>query len=301
MYTKINTKLNTRINKKAKNLCIDLTVDILSGILLTVAIYCFAIPADFPLTGVSGIALILYHLFGTPVGTMSIILNIPIAIACYRTLGRRFYLNSLRTMLITSLIMDILGPHLPAYQDELMLAAICTGVLTGIGYGILFMRNSSTGGADFITMAIRAHKPHLSLGKIAFTMDCAIILAGGLLFGTVNAVIYGLILNYLFSVVLDKVVYGTNYGKLTMIITDYPARVAAAIDDVARRGSTIVHASGSFSGARKDIVLCACNSKEMYAIKKRAYEVDGKAFVIILESNEVIGEGFRVPGEAGIL
>lgn len=289
------------MNEKAKNLCIDIGVDLLGGILLTVAIYCFAIPADFPMTGISGIALILFHLFGLPVGTMNVLLNIPIAIACYRTLGRQFYLNSLRTTLITSVIMDVFGPVFPVYEGEAILAAVCAGVLCGIGYGIVFMRNSSTGGFDFITMTIKSYKPHISLGKIAFVMDCIIITAGGLLLGSVNSVIYGIILNYLYSVVLDKVIYGTNSGKLTMIITDYPSQVAVAIDEVSGRGSTIMHASGSYSGEPKKVVLCACSNKEMYAIKKRAHEIDEKAFVIILESNEVIGEGFRVPGESGVL
>lgn len=192
--------------------------------------------------------------------------------------------------------MDLLGPWLPAYEGEMLLAALCSGVLCGIGYGIVFMRNSSTGGIDFITMTIQTYKPHISLGKIAFVLDCIIVCAGGFLIGNMDAVIYGLLFTYLLSVVLDRVVYGTNYGKLAMIITDYPARVAAVIDHATGRGSTIIHACGAFSKRKKEVVLCACNNKEMYTIKMRTHEVDANAFVIILESNEVIGEGFRLPG-----
>jgi uncharacterized membrane-anchored protein YitT (DUF2179 family) len=146
-------------------------------------------------------------------------------------------------------------------------------------------------------MALKMRWPHISLGKIAFVMDSIIIVAGGCLIGNVTSIIYGLILNYLYSAVLDKVVYGTNYGKLAMIITDRPQAVASAIDEAAGRGCTIIHASGAYSGEPKEVVLCACNNKEMYLIKNRAHEIDEKAFVIILESNEVIGEGFRLPGE----
>lgn len=284
------------MNTKFKNFSMNLLVDVVSGVLITTSIYCFAIPADFPLTGISGIALILHQLFQTPIGAMTILLNLPIALCCYRRLGRRFYLNSLRTILITSTIMDTLGPALPPYEGELLLAAVCSGVLSGIGYGIVFMRGSSTGGVDFITMTIRSYHPHISLGKIAFGIDCLIICIGGFLLKGIDAVIYGLILNYLLATVLDKVVYGTNYGKLAMIITDCPTQIAVAIDETANRGSTIIHASGAFSKKEKEVVLCACNNKEMYAIKKRAHEVDEHAFVIILESNEVIGEGFRIPG-----
>lgn len=289
------------MNQKMKKIGLDILVDVFSGILLSIAIYSFAIPADFPLTGVSGLALILYHIFHLPVGTMSLLLNIPIIICCYRTLGKRFYLNSLRTMLITSALMDILGPKFPVYQGELILAAICAGVLCGIGYGIVFMRNSSTGGFDFITVAIRYYHPHLSLGKIAFTMDTIVIVLGGMLFGNADSVIYGIILNYLFSTVLDKVVYGTNAGKLTMIITDHPQEVVKAIDEISGRGATILNAVGGYSGEKKEVVMCASNSKEMYAIRKRAHEVDENAFVIIVESNEVIGEGFRLPGDTNVI
>lgn len=289
------------MNEKMKKLGMDVLVDVCSGLVLSIAIYSFAIPADFPLTGISGIALILYHIFGLPVGVMSILLNIPIALCCYRTLGKKFYLNSLRTILITSLIMDLAGPHFPAYQGELILAAICAGVLCGIGYGIVFMRNSSTGGFDFITVAVRYYHPHLSLGKIAFAMDTVVIVLGGALFGTADSVIYGILLNYLFSAVLDKVLYGTNAGKLTLIITDHPKEVVVAIDEISGRGATILNAVGGYSGEKKEVVMCASNSKEMYAIRKKAHEVDENAFVIIVESNEVIGEGFRLPDDANLV
>ncbi len=283
-------------NKKMKWL-LDILVDICSGVLLAAATYSFAVPAGFPMSGVSGVALILYRLFGTPVGTMTILLNIPIALVCYRTLGRQFYLRSLKTVAITSVIMDALGPRLPAYHGELLLAAICAGVLCGIAYGMVFMRGSSTGGFDFIIMTVRHYRPHLSAGRIAFVQDAAVIGAGAALLGSVDAAIYGWILSYLYSRVMDKVLYGGG-GKLTMIITDYPQEMVHAVDEIAGRGATILKAIGGYSGVDKEVVLCASNNKEMYAIRRRAHEVDPGAFVIIVESNEVIGEGFQEPERA---
>lgn len=289
------------MKENVKKRLIDILVDIFSGVVLTVAVHSFAIPANFPLTGVSGVSLIFYHLFGAPVGVMTVLLNIPIILACYRTLGKRFYLNSLKTMAITSLIMDTLGPLCPAYEGELILSAICAGVLFGVGYAVVFMRNSSTGGFDFITMAVRYYHPHLSLGKIAFSMDTCVIVLGSAFFGGVDRMIYGIILNYLYSTVLDKILYGTNSGKLTLIITERPREMVAAIDEISGRGATILQAVGGYSGDRKEVVMCASNSKEMYGIRKRAHEVDERAFVIIVESNEVIGEGFRLPGDMNLV
>ena len=290
------------MKENAKRISIDVLVDIIGGILLTIATYSFAVPADFPMTGVSGVALIFYQAFGLPVGALTVILNIPIIICCYKTLGKQFYIKSLRSTLITSAVMDILGPQLPLYQGDLILAAICTGVLLGIGYAIIFMRGSSTGGFDFIMMAIKYYRPHLSLGKIGFALDAMVILIGAVTIGNgMDSVIYGLVLNYLYSTVLDRLISGTSSGKLTLIISAHPREIVDEIDKLVDRGFTLLKAIGGYTGEEKEVVMCASSSKEMYAIRKRVHEIDERAFVIVVESNEVIGEGFRLPDDTNLM
>ena len=290
------------MKENAKRISIDVLVDIIGGILLTIATYSFAVPADFPMTGVSGVALIFYQAFGLPVGALTVILNIPIIICCYKTLGKQFYIKSLRSTLITSAVMDILGPQLPLYQGDLILAAICTGVLLGIGYAIIFMRGSSTGGFDFIMMAIKYYRPHLSLGKIGFALDAMVILIGAVTIGNgMDSVIYGLVLNYLYSTVLDRLISGISSGKLTLIISAHPREIVDEIDKLVDRGSTLLKAIGGYTGEEKEVVMCASSSKEMYAIRKRVHEIDERAFVIVVESNEVIGEGFRLPDDTNLM
>lgn len=290
------------MKENTKRISIDVLVDIIGGILLTIATYSFAVPADFPMTGVSGVALIFYQAFGLPVGALTVILNIPIIICCYKTLGKQFYIKSLRSTLITSAVMDILGPQLPLYQGDLILAAICTGVLLGIGYAIIFMRGSSTGGFDFIMMAIKYYRPHLSLGKIGFALDAMVILIGAVTIGNgMDSVIYGLVLNYLYSTVLDRLISGTSSGKLTLIISAHPREIVDEIDKLVDRGSTLLKAIGGYTGEEKEVVMCASSSKEMYAIRKRVHEIDERAFVIVVESNEVIGEGFRLPDDTNLM
>lgn len=290
------------MRNNVKRISIDVLVDILGGILLTIATYSFAVPANFPMTGVSGVALIFYRLLGLPVGTMTVILNIPIVICCYKTLGKQFYIKSLRSTLITSAVMDIMGPRLPLYQGDMMLAAISAGVMLGIGYAIIFMRGSSTGGFDFIMMAVKYYRPHLSLGKIGFAMDAFVIVVSAVCIRTgVDCVIYGLVLNYLYSTVLDRMICGTNSGKLTLIISDHPREIVNEIDKLVERGATLLKGIGGYTGEEKEVVMCASSSKEMYAIRKRVHEIDERAFVIIVESNEVIGEGFRLPDETNLI
>ena len=137
-------------------------------------IYNFAVQAGFPMTGFSGISIILYQLFGVPVGFSTILLNIPVAILCYRLLGRHFFFSSLRCMLISSLMIDYVAPLLPVYSGDRLLAALCTGVFAGLGYAVIYMQNSSTGGSDFIIMAVKNLKPYWSVGKISFVTDVII-------------------------------------------------------------------------------------------------------------------------------
>lgn len=278
---------------KGKELAIDILVDIVGNMLIAIGVYNFAANSGFPVAGISGIALIFYHLFGLPIGVMTVVLNIPIILLCYKLLGKEFLLRSLKTMIIAWPLMDIVAPMLPVYSGDRMLSAICVGVFSGLGYALIYLRNSSTGGADFIIMSIRALKPHLSIGKIAFITDVVIVGLGGVLFGDTDSIIYGLILTYILSTVVDKVMYGIDAGKMTLVVTDHSKEVAEKIDELTARGCTFLRGVGSYSGEEKMVVMCACSNKEMHKVQKAVKEVDNRAFLIMMESNEVRGEGFK--------
>ena len=144
-----------------------------------------------------------------------------------------------------------------------------------------------------MSVAIQTKKPHISLGKIVFALDFIIVLLGGFIFKDVDATIYGLIITFLLTYVIDKVMYGINAGKMTFIITENGQAVVDVIDRYIERGATILHGHGSYTKQDKEIVMCACNNKQMYIIKKMIKEVDEKAFIVVMESNEVVGEGFK--------
>lgn len=273
---------------------IDVAVDVLASILIAVGIYNFALNADFPVAGFSGIAIIFYHLMGIPVGIGTIVINIPVAIFCYKFLGKDFFLRSVKTMIISSVFIDYVAPLFPVYEGSRFLASLCMGVLCGVGYALIFMRGSSTGGQDFITLSIKKVKPHMSLGIITFVLDMVTIVLGSMLvFKDVDGFIYGVIVTYLMAIVMDKIMYGVDEGKMTLIVTEKGDELAKQIDAYSGRGSTILHGMGSYSKKKKDVIMCACNNKQMYTIKKMVHQLDPKAFTIIVESNEVVGEGFK--------
>ena len=280
--------------KMVKEIAMDVGADIIGGFLISVGVYNFAVASEFPVAGVSGIAILFYHFFDVPIGIMTILLNIPIALVCYRPLGKTFFWKSVKTMLISNFMIDQIAPLLPVYQGELILASICIGIFAGVGYALLYTRDTSTGGADFIFMAVRKWKPHLSLGRIIITFDFIVIIIGGILRnGNVESIIYGLIGSYILSVVVDKAMYGVNAGKMTLIVTSYGQSVADKIAELIGRGSTLLKGVGSYSKDEKQVVMCACSNKQMHMVQKAVKEVDEEAFLVILESSEVRGKGFR--------
>lgn len=277
-----------------KELGIDILVDLVAGLLIAIGVYNFALNANFPIEGFSGIAIILYHIFDLPIGVSLILLNIPSAIFSFKLLGKPFFFKSIKSIIITSFIMDYIAPLFPVYNGSRLLATLCMSVLCGIGYAMIFMRGSSTGGQDFISVPIKKMMPHVTLGTINIVQDVAIIILGtALVFHDIDGLIYGIISTYLIAVVMDRIMYGIDEGKLTLIVTENGAKISEEIEKYSGRGSTIIKGIGSYSKEEKDVIMCACNNKQMYTIKKLARKIDPKAFTIIMESNEVIGEGFK--------
>ena len=280
--------------KKIKEIIIDILADIIGCFLIATGVYNFAAASGFPVTGVSGISLVLYHFFSFPIGLTVIVLNIPIGLICWRVLGRRFMLKSFKTMLFSSFYVDVIAPLLPVYRGDLMLSCICMGILSGVGYALIYMRNTSTGGADFITMSIRAWKPHLSLGRIILVVDYTVLLVCGILLGgNLDKIIYGFIASFIVATVVNKVMYGMDAGKVALIVTGKGHKVAEKIYELTKRGATLLYGVGSHTKAEKNIVMCACSYKQMHMVQKAVKEVDGDAFLVIMEANQVRGLGFK--------
>lgn len=278
---------------KAKNVLKSIFVQLLGCVLIAAGMYNFVVQANFPMTGFYGISIILYQFFAIPVGLSTIVLNIPVALICRKLIGRKFFYNSICATLVSSLMIDYLAPFFPIYEGSRLLAALCGGVLAGGGLALIYMQNSSTGGSDFVMMAIKAKKPHWSIGRITFVVDFVIVIATGIMLKDVDGIIYGLIVNFITAIVLDKVLYGINAGKMTLIVTDHGKLIADTIDKICDRGSTIIHAQGGYQGDPREVVMCACSSKEMIKVQQAVKEVDPNSFIVIMESNEVMGEGFR--------
>ena len=142
--------------QRIKQFAADTTVELVASLLCAIGLYNFAVSSNFPISGVSGITTILYYLFDLPIGVMTIVINIPIALFCYKRLGKGFFWRSVRCIIIFSVMTDYVAPLLPIYNGDRMLSAICSAAIGGVGYAMIYMRGSSTGGTDFITISIKA-------------------------------------------------------------------------------------------------------------------------------------------------
>jgi len=255
----------------------------------------FAGAAGFAPGGVSGLALILNHLWGLPVGIMTLVLNVPLVLISYKAVGEKFLLKTAVTMLISTFFLDLVFPFFPLYRGQRLLAAVYSGVLLGGGMVLFYLRGSSSGGIDFLTMAIKKKHPSFSLGKITLMIDLAVILLGWPVFGDVDAVLYGLIATFASVVVIDKVLYGIGAGTLAIIITSDGKKMAKVIRENADRGVTLIEAIGGYTGQQKSVLLCACSKSEAYTVQEAVRKTDETAFLMFTETSEVFGEGFKHP------
>ena len=278
-----------------RTLALDLLCDMVGGILYAVGIYTFAKMANFAPGGLSGLALLMNYLWDLPIGLTTMAMNIPLVVLSYRFVGKKFLIKTMRSMAVCTIFLDLVFPHFPAYDGSPFLAALYSGVFLGAGLAFLYMRGSSSGGTDLLTMSIKVLRPHLSIGGVTLAIDVAIILLGWPVFGSIDSVLYGLAATAVTSVVLDKILYGVGAGKLVLIITSKGQSVADHIAEVCKRGSTMCNAVGTFTGQPRELLLCACSQAEAYKIRSAAYELDPDSFVMISETSEVFGEGFADP------
>ena len=180
-----------------------LAVDIVASLLLGISIVVFTVSANFAPGGVSGVAVILNYLFGTPIGLATVIINIPIVVLTFKRLGAMFFVMSVKSVLINAFFIDYVCVLFPAYAGSRLIGAVLAGVTAGMAYSLLFNVGSSTGGTDFIIAAVNRANPKLSFGMLAFVIDSTVIIASAFVFGEMQAVLYGAVYTVVTSVSLD--------------------------------------------------------------------------------------------------
>lgn len=240
--------------------------------------------------GVAGICLILYYLFKLPVGVMYFVINIPLLIIGWRLVGRDFlfktlYGTSCLSFLIT-LTQNWKGP-----SSDIMLGSIYGGVLIGIGLGLIFMVNGSTGGTDIIARILNRYFD-IPMGRTMLFLDIVILGVATIFFGK-EIVMYTLISMAIVSKAIDYFQDGYTKSKGITIISTKSQEIKSKIMDKIGRGTTIIKGKGGYTGKEIDLLFCVVSKFEVTKVKNIVKEIDAFAFLTISDVSEVLGEGFK--------
>lgn len=250
-------------------------------------------PNSIPSGGVTGLAQIIHYLIpAIPVGATVIVFNIPLFILGWKLLGGKMLLGSLWAMFISSVILDLLAFFDWQPMDPL-LACIFGGVTMGLSMGLIFQQGSTTGGTDLIARLLKLKLAWLPMGKLLMAIDLVVIVLVSVVFRQLTSMLYGLVALYISSLVVDGVLYGMDNAKVAYIISDSNQAIAQTLVHELDRGVTVLHGQGAYTGADKEVLMCAFKQREIAAIKAAVKEIDPDAFLIVCNAHEVLGEGFR--------
>ena len=256
----------------------------------------FLEPAGISCGGVSGIAMLIVYATRSKfltVGILSALINLPLFFFGYRKIGKLFFFGSLLGMVVTSVGFDLFARILPIPQTEPLVAAIFGGVIIGGGLGIVFIAGASTGGVDIVARLLKLKFRNFPIGKILLCMDLCTAVATGIVYGEFNNTLYSVITLVISSVVLDKVVYGMDYSKVALIISDRYEEIAQAIDSQLDRGVTLLRGQGFYRRSDKFVLLSAVKRKQLAQLKDLVMSIDPDAFLILQDAHQVLGDGFK--------
>lgn len=250
----------------------------------------FLTPNHIAPGGITGIATVLNYLFQWPVGTVSLILNIPLFLIGYKAMGKGFVIRSLVATVLLSLFIDLLP--LKPMTDDPLLGSIFGGVLLGIGLGFVLKGGATTGGTDMAARVVHNHIPYLSVGLILFAIDCLVVILAGFQI-EVKYALYAFICLYVSSKMIDVVMEGLTTEKACYISSLNWDNIRQSLMDELGRGVTLISAKGGYRGEDRPMVLCVVSAQELGRLKAIVRREDPSAFVYISDAHEVLGEGFR--------
>lgn len=275
---------------------------ILSGTFIMALAYVFFIsPYKIVPGGVYGIAIIIHHAFKFPMGITALCFDIPLILIGLKVLGPRFGWKTVLGFVSMAVFVDIItwcngyfrgGADLPLVQNSPLLSSIYGGVLIGIGLGLVFKSKASSGGTDLIAMVIQKYT-HISLGNLIIYVDSVIVIIGFAYFQEWEIPLYSWIVIYITGKVVDIILEGVKYNKAMFIISDKYEDIKTKILVDMERSGTIICGRGMYKDEERKIIFTIVTRREVEILKEYIYEIDKKAFISIMDTNEILGEGFK--------
>ena len=252
----------------------------------------FLQPNDMNAGGISGLAQIIVELLGFgSVGTLSIIINLPLFLLGGLKIGKKFFVGSAMGMLLSSVLIDAFAA-IPFPSPEPLVATLYGGVICGFGLGVVFVSGTSTGGSDIMVRLLKLRMRNVPIGQISMIFDVVVVALTGIVFGDVTKALYTGITVFVTSRVIDAVVYRFDYSKVALIISPHYEQIAEEIGTKLDRGATYLHGEGSYSRKDTKVVLAAVKKQQVTELKDLVTKIDPDAFIIVQEAHQVLGDGF---------
>ena len=245
--------------------------------------------------GVYGISIMLHHIFGTPVGFVALLFDIPLTIIGIKILGPRFGIKTVVSFVLTAVFVDgltyLYGTE-PLVKDDALLSSIFGGLFIGVGLGLIFKSRATSGGSDIVAMIISKYTK-LPVGQLMIAVDSAIVLIGLLVFQDWKIPLYSLIVIFITGKVIDTILEGMNYDKVLLIVSDKTEEIRDKIINDLNRGGTLLNGEGLYNNYERQIVFTVVNRRETVMLQDYINTIDPNAFVTVLNANEILGNGFK--------
>ena len=281
---------------KKKELALDALYLLCGTFLYAAGVCCFTAPNEIAPGGVSGISTMINALTQIPMGVLTMAFNVPLLILAFFFVGRMFAGKTLLSIGLISIFMDVVLVRFPVYRGDMILGAIFGGVLMGVGLALVFMRDFTTGGSDIIARMVQVKHPGMSMGRVILVIDICVVLMSGFVYGRIESVLYAGITIFLYTQVVDFVMYRKGSGKVIFIISKKGKEIARRIILECHRGVTILNGRGAYTGVPSNVLIVAIRSRDYYRLKTVTESVDDRAFIIASDCGEIHGNGFR-PGD----
>ena len=284
--------MNLKEKIQMQKIILEILGTILGAFIIAVAVSLFLLPNKLSSGGVSGVATITYYLFHMPMGITMIIINIPLFLMSILKIGKRFFIESVVGTISLSLFIDILDKVTPLTEDK-FLACIYGGILMGVGTAIILKSNSSTGGTDLISYIAKTYKPTIKVGEIIFLIDIVIVALNMIFLKEIEIALYSAIAIYIMGKIIDILFEGIYFTKLIYIVSDKSEEIAKEIGNTIGRGTTGIYGRGMYTNSDKLVLICAITRKDVGNAIQIIRRIDKNSFIIITNSREVIGAGFK--------
>ena len=261
--------------------------------LIAIALNLFFDPFNIAPGGISGLSIVISSVTNLSLSFLSLLFNIPLFLIACKILNKNDIIKTLAGVTLLTLCLKLTSSlsNLTVTND-LLLATISGSVLLGVGLGIIFRINGTTGGTDLIGLLINKFLPFISSAVLMGIADFIVVVLSGIISKEIEIALYSALSVYLIVKVIDFIVIGFNYSKSFMIISNDALKISNAIINNLGRGATLLKATGAYTNNEKNVVLVVISKRQVVTLKKLIKSIDPNAFIIVSDVHEALGEGF---------